>query len=171
LTDADVRETPHEFFAELDKRYKFDLDACATHANAKCPLYFTVDGHWAAPVENGIRVPGEAMFLGGADGLSGSWKGRRVWCNPPYSDIEPWLVKAWNSDADLVVTLLPASRTDQGWWRKHVEQARDLGCGEYVPLDWNSFRTEFIRGRLKFLKDGKPLGSPRFGSVLLIWQR
>ena len=169
----DTRETPHAFFADLDAKYHFDLDACATHSNAKCPLYFTVDGHWAAPVANGIRVPGEAMFLGGADGLSGSWEGRNVWANVPYSDIATWIRKAWASRAAKVVMLLPADRFDQAFWHELVEPYREQAAdyGHRLPHGWDNFTTQFVKGRLRFLKDGKTLGSPRFGSVLLIWQR
>jgi site-specific DNA-methyltransferase (adenine-specific) len=32
--------TPPEFFAKLDRRFRFTLDPCATAANAKCSLFF-----------------------------------------------------------------------------------------------------------------------------------
>lgn len=33
--------TPADFFQELDKEFRFDLDPCATKENAKCADYFT----------------------------------------------------------------------------------------------------------------------------------
>ena len=95
--------------------------------------------------------------------------GERVWCNPPYSSIEPWVRKAWaeHGVAECIVMLLPANRTEQTWWRDLVEPYRDrVGS----PL-----RTEFIPGRLRFLKPGATtIGAnerPPFGCCLLIWQR
>ena len=35
--------TPQDFFDELNKEFKFDLDPCATPENAKCINYFTKD--------------------------------------------------------------------------------------------------------------------------------
>ena len=38
---SDEWETPQELFDELNKKYKFTLDVCATAENAKCSNYFT----------------------------------------------------------------------------------------------------------------------------------
>lgn len=99
-------------------------------------------------------------------GLSASWRGERVYCNPPYSDIRPWIEKAWGElEAQLVVMLLPANRTEQRWWQDLIEPRRDRSGS---PL-----RTEFLPGRLRFLKpeadEIKPNERPPFGCVLCIW--
>lgn len=90
-----------------------------------------------------------------------------MWCNPPYSSIGPWVEKAHAEMAagcELVVMLLPANRTEQGWWQDHVEPYR---------LD-GTLRVEFLRGRLRFIKKGqtevKPNERPPFGCCLLIWE-
>lgn len=89
-----------------------------------------------------------------------------VWCNPPYSAIEPWLIKAWQEapTARAIVMLLPANRTEQKWWQRHVEKQRDRGSG---------FRVEFLPGRMRFIKRGQldvgPNERPPFGCCLLIW--
>ena len=56
---------------------------------------------------------------GRSDGLTRSWAGKRVFCNPPYrrGSIEKWLAKA--PEARLAVYLLP-SRTGTDWWRDYV---------------------------------------------------
>lgn len=86
-----------------------------------------------------------------------------MWCNPPYSAIEPWVQKAWKSSADLVVMLLPANRTEQGWWQRWVEPGR---------LD-GTLRVEFLPGRMRFIKAGAlevgPNERPPFGVCLVIW--
>jgi phage N-6-adenine-methyltransferase len=140
---VDDRATAPEVFGPLHERFAFTLDAAALPHNAKLPRYFTPEH----------------------DGLAQSWAGERVWCNPPYSSIEPWVEKAWlEVDAELVVMLLPANRTEQGWWQRHVEPHRDKGGG---------VRVEFLPGRMRFIAHNateiKPNERPPFGVCLLIW--
>ena len=144
--DIDDRGTDPILFAELDARYHFTLDVAASHGNAKCDRYLTRDDD--------------------PDGLSESWAGQRVWCNPPYSRIGPWVEKAWaETDAEIVVMLLPANRTEQGWWQDLVEPRRDRTDSR--------LRTEFLRGRRRFIMPGNERiesnERPPFGIVLLIW--
>lgn len=140
---VDDRGTAPELFAELSDRFGgFTLDVAAAAHNAKCERFFTVDD----------------------DGLQQSWAGEKVWCNPPYSNIRPWVAKAWSSQAELVVMLLPANRTEQGWWQDFIEPRRDRGGRLHV---------EFVRGRLRFIKPGEteigPNERPPFGCCLAIW--
>lgn len=109
------------------------------------------------------------------DGLTKPWFGR-VWCNPPFSDIEPWVQKAWAEMARqhgpaIVAMLLPASRTEQGWWQQHVEPFRRNGCRG----PWLTLTDHFLPGRTRFGHPGNPegvgVGSPPFGCVLLVWRR
>jgi len=143
---VDDRATHPDDFAAWNLRFGFTLDAAAAPHNAKCPRYFTAE----------------------EDGLSQSWAGERVWCNPPYSDIRPWVAKAWHEvstvdPAELVVMLLPANRTEQGWWQDLVEPGRVDG----------SLHVEFLRGRLRFIQAGRtdvgPNERPPFGCCLLVW--
>lgn len=176
--EDDVRETPPELFTKLNQEFRFTLDVCATHANAKCARYFT---------ESGCFIAGDPEFYLPGDGLSGSWRGERVWCNPPFSDIGAWVAKAWESDAELVVMLLPATRTEQPWWQELVEPFRESDA--HIG-GWDTFRTRFLPGRHHFLENGKPIyqknddgslrlskkgrpqrSSPKFGCCLLIWRR
>jgi phage N-6-adenine-methyltransferase len=167
LPEDDVRETPPELFESLDERFSFNLDVCATPANAKCQQFYTEHAyHDTVEVQPGLN------------GLTGNWAGARAFCNPPFSDIVSWVLKAWDSDADLVVMLVPATRTEQPWWQEAVEHLRD-GKADPLPGGWSSFTTEFLQGRTHFLKDGAPIldpktgrrSSPKFGCVLLIWQK
>ncbi len=60
--------------------------------------------------------------------------------------------------------LLPANRTEQGWWQRHIEPYRRVG----------SLTVEFLPGRMRFLKPGqseiKPNERPPFGCCLVIWE-
>jgi len=97
---SDEWETPREFFDAVNAAFHFDLDVCATNANAKCKRYFTRE----------------------EDGLLRMWKGV-CWMNPPYGrEISLWVRKAYESSLNsstVVVCLLPA-RTDTAWWHDYV---------------------------------------------------
>lgn len=153
--EIDDRAITVEDFVPLNERFRFTVDAAATERNARLPRYWTVDD----------------------DGLTQSWAGERVWCNPPHSAIAPWIWKTWMSfrsdesfrPPELAVMLLPANRTEQGWWQNMVEPYRD----GHQPLDRCSFSVEFLRGRMRFLAHHadsiKPNERPPYGCCLLIW--
>lgn len=146
----DDRGTDPELYERLDRRFHFTLDVAAAPHNAKHERYFT-------------RL---------SDGLAQPWTGERAWCNPPYSNIRPWVEKAWSGAAELVVMLLPANRTEQGWWQERIEPFRDLEGRQPVDL-----RIEFLPGRPRFVMYGAGFGSiepnqrPPFGLCLAIWRR
>lgn len=92
--------TPRAFFEELDREFRFTLDAAASDENALCKRYFTEKD----------------------DGLKQKWGGR-VWLNSPYGRVlGQWVKKAYESvkdgDCELVVMLLPA-RTDTSYWHDY----------------------------------------------------
>lgn len=151
----DDRGTRRDFFDPLNAVHRFTIDAAASDANHLCARYFTRE----------------------TDGLLGSWRGERVWCNPPYSRLEPWVAKAHREMRDgcaLVAMLLPANRCEQGFWQRWVEPFRDA-----PPQDGVTLRTRFLAGRMRFVmpKDfayytTKAKGDrPPFGCVLLTWER
>lgn len=103
-SDRDEWSTPDSFFAEVVAEFgEFDLDACATAANAKAKNFYTRDD----------------------DGLSKPWRGL-VWCNPPYGkELPKWVYKAFvesTSGNARVVMLVPA-RTDTRWWHNYASVA------------------------------------------------
>lgn len=143
--DVDDRALTVDDFAALNERFRFTVDVAASIENRKCERHWTIK-------ENG---------------LAQSWAGERVYCNPPYSDIWPWIRKAWiERQADLIVLLLPANRTEQRWWQDGIEPFRDR-AGSVLSV-------EFLPGRLRFLKPGQraigPNERPPFGCVLCIWR-
>jgi phage N-6-adenine-methyltransferase len=85
--DGDTWLTPRYV---LDCLGSFDLDPCAAQSNAT----------WAAP----------RYFTRADDGLSQEWSGR-VWCNPPFSDVRPWIeASAKHTSGILLVTASIESR-------------------------------------------------------------
>lgn len=125
----------------------------------------------------------ETYFTKADDGLTRPWgsfvvTGMRIWCNPPFSDIDPWVQKAWaemqrgSAAPKVIAMLLPASRTEQRWWQERVEPFRD---GRFAAFSEALFETHFLPGRTRFGHPGNPegvgVGSPPFGCVLLVWRR
>jgi hypothetical protein len=116
------RRTPREFFRELEAKYSFTLDGAASVKNALLPRF------------SSSRRPLP-------------WAGERVFCNPPWSNIAPFVEMACS--ADLAVLLVPA-RTNCGWFHRALE----LGA-----------KPDYWKGKLNF---GGPWNSP-IDCLLLIW--
>ena len=129
---SDEWSTPPDIYEEPDKEFNFTLDPCSTQYNHKCSKYFTAED----------------------DGLSRSWGGERVFCNPPYSNISEWVKKAWTEstkDNTLVVLLIPA-RTDTRYFHEYI---------------YNRSEVRFIKGRLRF---GEAVNSAPFPSMVVIFR-
>lgn len=148
--DINDRGTTPELLAEvIELGYgPFTLDVAAADHNAKCARYFTLTD----------------------DGLEQSWAGETVWCNPPYSDIHPWVAKALIECAHpgtTVTLLLPANRTEQAWWQDLIEPFRDR------PGNRPGITTHFLRGRRRFIRHDagfdsvQPNDRPPFGLVVV----
>ena len=93
-------ETPIDFYEKLNRRFKFTLDPCCTHANNKCKKHYTIE-------ENGLQK---------------SWAGETVFVNPPYGDVGAWVKKAYHESTQngaTVVMLIP-SRTDTRYWHDYI---------------------------------------------------
>ena len=135
-SDKDYWETPASLFEELDEEFHFTLDPCSTDANAKCGKHYTAED----------------------DGLSKSWGGERVFCNPPYGhEIAKWVRKAHDSvkeDGTIVVMLLPA-RTDTRWFHDYIA---------------NRSEVRLLRGRIKFEIGGVPMQSAPFPSMVVVFR-
>lgn len=124
--------TPRAFFEALDKEFHFTLDPCATAENAKCAKFYTKE----------------------TDGLAQSWRGERVFCNPPYGrEIGKWVKKAHEETVgggvDIVALLLPA-RTDTRYFHEYI---------------YNRHEVRFVRGRLHF--NESTAGAP-FPSMVVV---
>lgn len=109
---GDAWGTPSALFRRLDEEFRFTVDGAAIEENAKLPRFWS-------PKE---------------DGLAQDWTGERVWVNPPFSQIGPWVKKAAERRAAVAVLLVP-SRTGTGWWHEHGQHADEI---------------RWIKGRVRF---------------------
>lgn len=123
--------TPQELFDELDREFHFTLDPASTDENAKCEKHYTMKD----------------------DGLSKSWEGERVFCNPPYGkEIGKWVKKAAESNT-LVVMLIPA-RTDTKYFHDYI---------------YNKAEVRFLKGRLRFVGINGRGGVAPFPSMVVVF--
>jgi phage N-6-adenine-methyltransferase len=120
----DEWETPPDLFAALHSEFAFTCDVAATDANALCDYYETRE----------------------TDGVAVEWGAgqyARVWCNPPYSNVTPWIEKAHDTQergglAVMLLTVTPETRA----WKEHV-----LGVADEV---------RFLARRVRFNMGGVP---------------
>lgn len=154
---TDERETPDDVFIPLHIEFDFNLDVAASTVNAKTHRFCSRDGTYL-----GQRK------ISDADGLGASWHGRRVWCNPPFSDPRPWVEHAWAELAEVVVMLLPNNRAEQRFWQDLVEPFRDRPGSILTTRNLRKRRAFLTRDEAGALHVGK---SPPFGLVVLIWDR
>lgn len=92
----------------------FDLDPCA-------------------PLDDPHRCAGVG-YTQETDGLGADWMGR-VWLNPPYSDIEPWMARMAGHGHGIALVF---ARTETRWWQTHV---------------WpHATAVLFLAGRLSFIE-------------------
>jgi len=96
-------ETPQELFDQLNNKYHFDLDAAASHGNAKLPKYFTAED----------------------DALSKEWgEYSSIFCNPPYETKlqKEFIKKAYETHqkhGNTIVLLIPA-RVETKRWHQYI---------------------------------------------------
>lgn len=172
----DDRETPPDVFDPLNAEFRFTLDVAAARHNAKCERYYSLPPR-PLPDPRQLRLfeetPIGAEHALGLDGLVQPWaEGEVIWCNPPFSNIAPWVAKA-DSCRATVVMLLPANRCEQPWWQEYIEPSRD---GKDVLALRPMPETRFLAGRRCFRNRGQEIANrtsknPPFGIVIVIWDR
>jgi len=121
--------TPEWLFKALDCEFAFDFDAAADETNARCSL-FTSSIEETAPLST-----------------------MRVFCNPPYSNILPFVVRAMKHGS-IWVFILPV-RTRSEWFEM-------LNQSDRVEFRW-------LRRRIAFEPPpGVEPSSPRMDTFIAI---
>ncbi|WP_244182549.1 phage N-6-adenine-methyltransferase [Xenorhabdus beddingii] len=125
-------------FLALDLEFGFYLDAAANAQNTLCAHYLTERDN----------------------ALACDWTSYgSIFCNPPYSDIGPWIEKAGiecRKQCQSIVMLIPAD-TAVGWFKLAMETVDEVRL--------------ITGGRISFINAGtqKPVNGNNKGSLLLIW--
>jgi phage N-6-adenine-methyltransferase len=135
----DLWQTPKFFFDYYDKRFNFKWDLACNTGNRLCEF-------------------GSTKEFSAFDTLSTQFLETPVWCNPPYSNIMPWVEKCIDISVrseTKVVMLIPAD-TSVKWFK----------------LAFNSCtECHFISGRLAFInaETQKPVSGNNKGSAVFIF--
>jgi hypothetical protein len=140
--ESDSCLTPRDLFNRLDATYNFTLDAAADCGSALLP-------RWCGSCGCAVQ-PDCLNHSVGVDGLAVDWGEEVVWCNPPYSDPLPWVVKA--STARKAVLLLKS----------------DTSTKAFRECWSNATEIYFLYPRLKFGGYGGDKTAP-FGNMLAVF--
>lgn len=131
----DLYQTPKSLFNNLNDEFEFDCDVASSDSNHFCCDYLTESD----------------------DALSCDWLFFN-WCNPPYSDIMPWVKKAIEQHklGKTIVMLVP-SDTYVKWFKLAFDSCNEV---------------RFISGRISFINatTKKPINGNNKGSVIFIWR-
>lgn len=151
--DTDCYGTPPEVFRGIQRfvRRKFTWDAACTDKNALArPLY-----------EHPGFVPG--------DSLSRPWNVKgTIFCNPPYSDVDPWFEAAIAGSAvSVLLSLSPNGESRWGHILDHVQEINITGrvdengkdrTGRIAHIGPNGPESGFNRGSSIFLTNVPGIG-------------
>lgn len=132
--------TPPQIFQWFHRRFQFAVDLAATDENALLPNFFTRD-------TDALARPWARLF-----------PGRAGWCNPPYSNVAPWLEKARSEAGQGFTTVLFIPSPDGGrYYGQHV-----FGVASELI---------HIVGRVAYLNtEGDPQPGNRWGSCIVIYR-
>ena len=98
------------------------------------------------------------FFTEEENGLHQEWE-HDVWCNPPHSITGDFVRKAYNEwlqNNINIMLLVPANTISTIWWHEYVEDITEYHA---------------IKGRIRFLRDGKPSEFVSRNSYILIIYR
>ena len=141
--NRDAYSTPKEVFAVFNAEFNFAVDVAASRENALCGIYFSEE---CSALTRDWFPAGE------------SWAGQYAWCNPPYSDIGPWVAKAAEQSAKGIGTVMLVMMDQSvGWYREAIKTCQEVRL--------------VIGGRLSFIdpSTGKPAAGNNKGSMFIIW--
>lgn len=142
-SNTDEYETPPWLFKALDTEFGFDYDAAANEKNTLC-------ARWTDDITINSVLLSDAQH---------------VFCNPPYSNIDPFIVRAADSPIWQTWTLLLPVRGGTDWFATLRSLEKAGRC-----------EIRFLRKRIRFLINGreplnpktsKPSG-PRFDSLIAV---
>ena len=139
--NRDHYRTPRPVFEYMASQYPIVVDVAASVENAHCPIF--VDER-----TNALATPWSWFAM----------KGEYAWCNPPYSNIGPWVDAANEARAEGVGCVMLVMLDQSTSWFKQAKKS----CQEIIIVEG---------GRIAFLhpETGKPVSGNNRGSMFLVW--
>lgn len=136
----DLWQTPRWLFNAVNRNLHFVCDIAASSDNKLTHRYITEN-------EDAFKYD------------FSEFQGMYVWCNPPYSDVTPWIdlaIKNRNEHNVGTVLLIPAD-TSVRWFSKCVDEADQI--------------TFITNGRVNFVRadTGVPVSGNTKGSMLVLF--
>ena len=99
LNKRDSWRTPHKVFEYFNKKYGFKLDIASSIDNHLCEKYLTEK-------DDALNFNVETILE----------QGDYIWCNPPYSNVNPWVNKAKeNKSKGFGTVMLLKNDTSTKW--------------------------------------------------------
>lgn len=144
-TNKDCWSTPDPIFEALNAEFKFALDVCANHKNSKVPSAYITEE------QNALQLPWSNY-------LCRSIYSNFVWCNPPYSNISPWVEKATQElDNGIGTVMLVMSDHSVSWFSDALNNASECRL--------------ITNGRLSFInpETNMPQGGNNKGSAIFVF--
>lgn len=114
---------------------------------------FTLD-----PAATSENAKCQRFFTKEQDGLKQDWSGETVFCNPPYGrEIGKWVEKCYNEHIkhNITVVMLIPARTDTTYFHEYI---------------YNHAEIRFIKGRIKFIQNGKEGDAAPFPSMIVVYK-
>lgn len=108
-------QAPQHIFDFFDREFKFQIDVAASKDNKKCPIY--------------ISEAGDAFQLGWFMRCRGEDPICRAWCNPPFKDPRPWIVRAYGETQQHpsnVCAMLLNCCPDTEWYGMALEYCTEI---------------------------------------------
>lgn len=142
IKESDLWETPPEIFDPLNEEFNFDWDVCATETTSKVAKRFF------SPEQNALNQDWHLF-------------GKTFWMNPPYSKEgrkDDFIRKAQieSRKGCTIVALLP-SNTDTKVFHE-------------VIYNNSNVEIRFLKGRIRFLWNGKRKDVGKFPSMVVIFR-
>lgn len=145
--DTDTYRTPPELYRGIARftRRRFIWDAACTEANALAmPLW------WHASFARG-------------DSLSATWDvAGDVFCNPPYSGVDPWFRAALAGSA--VTVMLALSPNGEARWGSILPRVHEINITGWIDEDGKD-----RNGRIAFIGPNGPESGFNRGSSLFLF--
>lgn len=142
------------------------LDVCATQSTSKGKFWMGPGGIR----EDALQTPAWVVCDNGVLEHQSMAYGGFAYCNPPFSNIEPWFRRCFMESEYFMVVGCCHNDPSSGWWQKYVELATFI----IVP-NGNQSRRTFLRpngGEFTSIdtKTGKiKLSSPTGGVCFPVW--
>lgn len=140
--ERDSWETPQWFYDYFDQKFNFSADIAASKTNHKHSVFLTEE-------DDAFKVD----ILGVVD------KGDYVWCNPPYSNVMPWVELAeHNQERGVGTVLLLKNNTSPGWFKRGHK-----GASRIIFI---------VGGRIQFVQpsDNIKKSGNNFSSVVVVYE-